>query len=191
MRFIQSRLPEKTELQKVFWLTLIYSNSFGFIAYAKQMNLLIDMFNVWDLLGVLSYVFLVSALEAGTVFLFLIALSMILPKFLFRDKFVQWAVIWLIAITSFLLPFVLPLSSSGLDEYNTPMLNSDTFFPFFRIWLLFFAILLTVKWMLNKEVLENKFNLVVDRLSVLGKFYLALDSSGLILIIVRNIFQLN
>jgi len=57
--------------------------------------------------------------------------------------------------------------------------------------LLFFAILLTVKWMLNKEVLENKFNLVVDRLSVLGKFYLALDSSGLILIIVRNIFQLN
>ncbi len=189
MRFIKSRLPEKTELLKVFWLLLIYSNSFGFIAYAKQVNLLITMFDVWDLLGILGYVFMVSALEAGTVILLLTIWSMILPNILFREKFVQWAVFWFVAITLIIYPFVVPISSYGLDEFKTPILDSGTLLPFLKVWLLFMGLLLILKWMLNKQWLETKFNLLIDRLSILGKFYLILDSIGFILVITRNIFQ--
>lgn len=189
MRFIKSRLPEKTELLKVFWLLLIYSNSFGFIAYAKQVNLLITMFDVWDLLGILGYVFMVSALEAGTVILLLTIWSMILPNILFREKFVQWAVFWFVAITLIIYPFVVPISSYGLDEFKTPILDSGTLLPFLKVWLLFIGLLLILKWMLNKQWLETKFNLLMDRLSILGKFYLILDSIGFILVITRNIFQ--
>ena len=155
------------------------------------MNILIDIFNIWDLIGVLGYVFMVSALEAGAVVLFLIFLSFVLPKPLFRDKFVQWALIWFLAITMFLLPFVLPLSSAGLDEYETPILNPGAFVPFFRVWLLIFLLLLVLKWMLNKEWLEKKFDQLIDSLAILGKFYLTLDLFGIVIIIVRNIFNLN
>lgn len=191
IKLIKTRIPEKSERFRVFWFLLVYSNTFAFIAYAKNVNLLTNIFISIDLIGVLAYVLMIAVLEAGFVFIILLLWSNLLPESLFRIEYTKWAVIWFIGVTIFLYPFIVPISATGLDEFYTPLIEAQNFGVFLVVWMLvIFVIIAALRWLLYKSWADRLFNNLLERISVLAKFYLAIDLAGLLIVIFRNIFKL-
>jgi hypothetical protein len=158
----------------------------------RDFSWLIDRSNLWDAISVLSYGLIFSFAESVLVFLVVVLLGFLVPRFWRQDRRIAllsilvislalWAMIsqlyWLlgISIPEFLFRFVL---------------NARHPIRFLYGWTL--ALVLATTMLPTYFVLRsaNFFRFIqglIERFSLLMMFYLVFDFAGLMIVIVRNI----
>ena len=186
---LRSRLPKQNEMLKVFLLLLVYSNTFAYIAFAKAANSLVNHFNLWDIVGILGYDLMTALFEAGFVFGILLILAFVLPKKIFADKFVARSFVGFLGVLVFLYPLVAPISARGLDEFNVPLFQGDS--PYLLLVVLggvIGVVAFLLDYAFSRPAILKVFNILVERLNMLGWFFLFFDGISILLVLFRNVW---
>jgi hypothetical protein len=164
------RFPTKQESFLVFSVCIFPIHFWISIAFLYNFPSLILKANVWQMLGVLAYMFTFALIESFSLFLFIVLVSVLLPNRFIGKQFVSLGTILAIAfsVTALLLNIQLALE---------------------RVWLIltFTGILLaTLIFINNKSTSYKQMNRIAERFTVTGFLFIIIDIASIFYITMRQ-----
>jgi len=170
---LRDRFPSKKEAWLVFSACIFALQVWSTIVFLYNFPSLILKANIWQIISVLGFTLVFAFLESLLLFGFLVLLAAVLPRKLFRERFVYLGARMALGITAFALLL------------NTQFMQQST-------WAWIPVIGLTGAGLfvsLRRPVEENRQNALAERFTLLAALYILLDVLALLFIMGMAIIK--
>ncbi|MFN2144894.1 MAG: hypothetical protein ACK2T7_06050 [Anaerolineales bacterium] len=177
MDFIKQRLPQKEDLINTALACILAANTWAILVFLHSFPSLSLQMYVNELIATLAYTLGGALTEAALIFIFLCGLAVLLPERFFKKDFSAKAILYLLVIYLLVIPY-------NWFPFKTQI---PPLFP--PLWILF-CVLLIVYFHSKIEHSQRAvgfFDQIVERVPVLGYFYLGLDLFSWLFILFRII----
>ena len=168
---IIDRFPTRQDSFLVFSVCIFPIHFWISIAFLYNFPSLILKANIWQMLGVLAYMFTFALIESISLFLFIVLISVLLPTRLIGKRFVSLGTIMAIAFS-----------------VTALLLNNQLAME--KIWLLltFLGILLATLIFVNTRATSFKqMDRIAERFSVIALLFIIVDIASVFYITMRQI----
>lgn len=181
-KILMKSLPDKQEILNAFLAILFVVNFWALIVFFYNFPGLIKQLTIFEILSVLSYVLLSALFESLSITLILVFLGALLPAKLLRSDFSIRITIFIFLTTIYIIPF-----HTFIPRFSNLVFDT-TVSIFIAIWTLLYLIELILFHLVLPKYpnFTARFRGFINRIAVLGVFYLSLDIIGLGIVIFLN-----
>jgi hypothetical protein len=172
------RLPSRHDISYAYLAGLFPIQAWALFNSLNEAPAWSLKFNVWDLIGVFSYIEAFVLLESVVVFVPLLVLAALLPARWFRCSFVAscTAIVYVSAGW-----FIL----AHIHDFTVRDWTLRQFLPWFVAFLFSQGLILVL--IRNSRRLESMIVSVVDRVAVLSILYLSMTLVAVFIVLIRNV----
>ncbi len=175
MDFIKDRLPPKEDLVNIALACILTANTWAILVFLYSFPSLGLQMYMGELIATLAYTLGGAMFEALLILLFLCGLAIFLPDRFFRKDFTSKAILYLVVMYFLVIP------------YNWfPFKNQiPALFP--PLWIIFCFLLIIYfhSKIEHSQRYVSFFDQILERVPVLGYFYLGLDILSWLIILIR------
>jgi hypothetical protein len=173
----EHRATNKQKIIYVFATCMFSIHVWSIIIFLKELPALILRMNAWDVIGSLSYTLLFALVESLIILFVLMLVSVILPRNLFRKKFVGISAM-IIFVNS------LWLILAHLNEKTISLWEPKQFI----VWIGLYLISMAISYLVIQfsAPIEKILVLIAERITPLSFLYLFVDMLSLFIILIRN-----
>jgi hypothetical protein len=172
LNLLLSRFPSRRESYLVLSVCILPIHLWTTVVMLYNIPSLVLKANVWQILGVTAYVFVIALLECLSLFGVIVLLSFLLPGRIFRERFVS-------------LGTALAIIFPGIAFlFNTQLVVN-------RAWILIplgFVILAVLIYLVRRPLEQVGSSALAERMTILSGLYLLLDMACAAYLIVHLLF---
>lgn len=168
---IIGRFPTRQESFLVFSVCVFSIHFWISIAFLYNFPSLILKANIWQMLGVLAYMFTFALIESFSLFLFIVLISVLLPNRFVGERFVSLGTILAIAFT-----------------VTAIILNNQLAVD--RIWLILTSsaiLLATLIFVNTRDSSYKQMNRIAERFTVSAYLFIIMDIASVFYITMRQL----
>lgn len=178
MPLLKNRLPSKREVLLIFALSFVLIYSWSTIMFFNYLPGWLLYLDGWTIAGIFAYSQVFALFESLLVLFGLLTIAAVLPRRLFRERFVPQGVV------------IVTLAAVGAVSLHVtkevPLWPSKTLL--FGLLVYLFGVVISTRMIEKNRRVKDGIEKLADRIVVLLYFYLPLVLLSMLIIVFRNVF---